>query len=244
MYEVPTIPISGTKNFIGLLGSALDHDHLSFMIAERIPFMKHILLCCCFVFACLGTGSESMYRIELPLNEHWLFQVVDSEQANVPATSWELVNLPHTWNATDGSQLEKDYRKGYGYYQHSFFAPQTWQGRSVFITIGAANAKAVVRLNGHIIGTHITGFTAFRCDLTPHLKFGVNNDVQIEVDNRISQAYPPITSDYTFFGGLYLTVSLTVTDTVHVSLMHHGASGVYLEQKEVSRAMATVHVHV
>ncbi len=183
-------------------------------------------------------------RENISLAERWLFQFVKSEQTAVIAADWQSVTLPHTWNAEDGSQILNAYRRGYGYYQRSFIAQESWRTRSVFLSVGAANALAIVRCNGVLVGEHRTGFTAIRFNLTPFLRFGETNDLQIEVDNRESLDYPPLISDYTFFGGIYRDVALHIIDPVHVSLTHHGSDGVYLVQTNVTAAVAHVQAHI
>ena len=43
--------------------------------------------------------------------------------------------------------------------------------------------NAEVWINGVSLGKHPYGYTAFRYDLTPHLKFGGDNVIAVRVDN-------------------------------------------------------------
>jgi len=183
-------------------------------------------------------------RIFQSLNEHWLFQVVDSETSAPLPAQWTDISIPHTWNAEDGSQVRHAYKRAVGYYQRSLRIHDDWRSKSIFLTIGAANAKAKVSLNGQMILEHRTGFTAFTADLTPHLRATADQDLQITVDNRHNLDYPPLVSDYTFFGGIHRQAWITVTDPVHVSLTHHGSSGVYLIQRQVDRGRAEVDAQI
>ena len=48
----------------------------------------------------------------LNINAKWAFS---KEATAVPAeldTAWEVVNLPHTWNAIDGQDGGNDYHRG------------------------------------------------------------------------------------------------------------------------------------
>jgi beta-galactosidase len=179
-----------------------------------------------------------------PLTDRWLFQFADSESASLDARSWDVITVPHTWNIADGSQSKKPYRRGIGHYQRAIAIPDDWRGRSVFLTVGAANAKAVVSWNGEAIAEHRTGFTAFTVDVTARLRPGAEQDLHVTVDNRHNLEYPPLVSDYTFFGGIHRAVWLTSTDPVHVSLTHHSSAGVYLVQKRVSHERAEVEAQV
>lgn len=189
----------------------------------------------------VGTASagESI-RQQIPWNPGWLFQLIDSETEALRTDGWSTITLPHTWNAEDGSQVQRAYRRGLGYYQHTLKIPTEWRSKSVFLTIGAANSRAVVSLNGKPILEHKTGFTAFTALLNPHLRPGESQDLQVLVDNRHNFEYPPLVSDYTFFGGIHRQAWLTVTDPLHLSLTHHGSSGVYLVQRRVDRERAEV----
>lgn len=192
-----------------------------------------------------GESTKDMGRQVVPLDDGWIFTFDGSGRqaaADIPAASWNAVTLPHTWNADDGAQVAKPYRRGVGHYRRILRAAPEWQGRSVFLTVGAANAKAVVVVNGAQVLEHVTGFTAFTADLTRVLRPDADNDVLITVDNRHNDDYPPLVSDYTFFGGIHRRAWLTITDPLHVSLTDHGSSGIFLLQKEVGRERAVVEV--
>jgi beta-galactosidase len=206
----------------------------------RCRFPSGVIL---LLFFCVPGWVADKREVQ-PLNDRWLFQLVDDEGADVKAAQWTELSLPHTWNAADGSQVRRAYRRGVGYYQRSLQIPETWRGRHVFLTIGAANARAQVSLNGRMLLEHRTGFTAFVADLTPHLRVTAEQDLQVTVDNRHNLDYPPLVSDYTFFGGIHRQAWLTVTDPIHISLTHHGSSGVFLSQRTVDRGRAEVDARI
>ena len=45
---------------------------------------------------------------------------------------------------------------------------------------------------------------------------------------------PPLSADFTFFGGLYRDVHLLVTDPVQISPLDYGSPGVYLKTTAVA----------
>ena len=54
------------------------------------------------------------------INEQWLFS---KEAKTVPAAlpaDWTELNLPHTWNGTDGQDGGNDYYRGTCYYAKNF----------------------------------------------------------------------------------------------------------------------------
>lgn len=226
-------------------GALVFHSDSTAIKISKIFFRTGVI---CFLLLSLVTtflaGAEIPLRQTVPLNDRWLFQLVDAPMDAVNVAAWKSVDLPHTWNAEDGSEIGKPYRRGYGYYQRSFLAESAWTGKRVFLSVGAANAKARVYCNNQLIGEHRTGFTAFRFDLTDAVRWGEDNALQIEVDNRASLEYPPIVSDYTFFGGIYRDVSLIIVENPHISLSHFGSNGVYLRQTTVDRQRAEIASHV
>ncbi len=213
-----------------------------FFKRERpIRFTVLALLCVQFFN---GLSAAEPIRDVVQINDRWLFQYADSESIALNPGAWESIAIPHAWNIADGSQTIRPYRRGVGYYQRSIGIPDAWRGRSTFLTFGAANAKAVISWNGDTIGEHRTGFTAFTVDVTRHLRAEAMQDLQITVDNRHHVEFPPLISDYTYFGGLYRSVWLTVTDPVHISLTDHSSSGVYLVQQQVNQERAEVDAQV
>ena len=51
-------------------------------------------------------------RTILNLNQGWLFAKGVAEAPVAMPADWETVNLPHTWNATDGQDGGNDYFRG------------------------------------------------------------------------------------------------------------------------------------
>lgn len=136
--------------------------------------------------------SIACMRKILPFNQGWQFRK-DGE------TSWQTVDLPHTWNALDGQDGGDNYYQGIGWYQKTFTAPDAAQ---IFIRFGAASKMASVFCNGQFVGEHRGGFSAFTMDLTPYLHSG-ENELTVKVDNHADLPVYPAQADFTFFGGLY-----------------------------------------
>ena len=154
----------------------------------------------------------------LPFNQGWQFRK-DGE------TSWQTVDLPHTWNALDGQDGGDNYYQGIGWYQKTFTAPDAAQ---VFIRFGAASKMASVFCNGQFVGEHRGGFSAFTMDLTPYLHSG-ENELTVKVDNHADLPVYPAQADFTFFGGLYRQVELLIfADKAHFNVTEYGADSLLL----------------
>src|SRR5581483_1483784 len=65
-------------------------------------------------------------------------------------------------------------------------------------------------LNGHRLGEYRGGYTPFSFELTPHVRWGGENVLAVEVDSRERPDTPPFGGriDYLTFGGIYRDVRL------------------------------------
>ncbi len=94
------------------------------------------------------------------------------------------VTLPRAWNEGDAyrvgiARLPDDTCR----YSKVFEAPQQWAGKRVFIEFEGVRQAAVVSLNGHRLGMSQNGVMAFGFDLTPYLRIGEENRLEVLTDN-------------------------------------------------------------
>ena len=166
---------------------------------------------------------------------------------NQPAASeyddsaWQTVDLPHTWNATDAQDGGGDYLRTVGWYRKELVWDNQFSGKKAFLEFLGANMQAECFVNGHSVGQHKGGYTAFRFDITEFLQEG-RNIIAMKVDNRYSESIAPLTADFSFFGGIYRKAFLVITDNVHIDRMDNGSSGLYLTPRKVSDKSATLEV--
>ena len=188
-------------------------------------------------------------RTTVGWNAGWRFALADpagAEGAAFDDGAWQSVDLPHTWNNKDGQDGGNDYHRGAAWYRHHLPADPAWAGRRVYLRLGAANIDSAVYVNGKPAGTHKGGFEAICYDVTPLLNPTGDNVVAVRVDNAKDLDVPPLTADFTFFGGLYRGAQLIVTDPVSISPLDDGSSGVEVRQDGVSadEAKLTVRTQV
>ena len=143
--------------------------------------------------------------------------------------NYEVVNLPHTWNAIDGQDGGNDYYRGRCIYEKEFSMPEHSSEECIYLEIPAAAYSAEVRLNGELVGTHEGGFSLFRFDLTKQLK--EHNTIQIAVSNEVNDHVYPQYADFTFYGGLYRGVNLVVVPKQHFAMRDHGSNGIFVTPK-------------
>lgn len=152
-------------------------------------------------------------------------------------SGWELVELPHTWNAADctgvssrAPEYSEGYYRGAGCYRRKVKLPhEQYHGKHVFIEFAGANTTTVLFVNGKKAGVHVGGYSAFRFDITKLVRPGADNQFTVYVSNATSEFVAPIgdCGDFTKMGGIYRAVRLIAVDKLRIALRDNGSSGVY-----------------
>ncbi len=174
------------------------------------------------------------------LNHDWKFIKQDEVNAMEQAyndENWEVVNVPHTWNAIDGAN-GFDFYKGACWYRKEFVVDTLAEGNKVFIEFNGSNSITDVYVNGQHMGQHRGGYSTFRFDITDVIEFGTMNTLAVKVDNTVVEDVYPQMADFTFYGGIYRDVNLVIANHVHFDLMDYGSKGIYVVQEEVSEEKA------
>ncbi|MCX2574166.1 glycoside hydrolase family 2 TIM barrel-domain containing protein [Pedobacter sandarakinus] len=169
------------------------------------------------------------------LNTGWQFYKAGSKIRST-------VNLPHTWNAKDVMDDVPGYYRGVGFYRKKLSIPSIYRHKSVSLYFEGANQKVKVFLNGRAVGTHTGGYTGFNIPLSG-LKFSGSDEIMVQVDNSFDNDVPPLTADFTFFGGLYRSVSLIISEPAHFSDRSFGSSGVFINGANVNKSKADIYIN-
>jgi beta-galactosidase len=175
----------------------------------------------------------------------WRFirqDVADAQNSNFDDSAWSVINLPHTWNNLDGQDGGKNYYRGIGWYRVHCAVDGSYTNRHFFLKFDGAFLVTDVYLNGNYLGEHQGGFAAFVFDATPYIKVGGDNVIAVKVNNTNNANIPPLSADFTFFGGIYRDVHLLVTDPVQISPLDYGSPGIYLKTTSVSSNSANLQV--
>ena len=75
------------------------------------------------------------------------------------------------------------------WYRSEFSMPNSWQGRRLRLHFGAVDYQATVWVNGHLVGSHRGGYTAFWFDITRHLSAG-ENVITVRVFDELTPEQP------------------------------------------------------
>lgn len=180
----------------------------------------------------------------IKINSDWKFSRLDEVHAinkDFNDVDWEIVNVPHTWNAIDGSN-GFDFYKGACWYRKEFCLDTSAKGNKVFIEFNGSNSITDVYVNGKHMGQHRGGYSTFRFDITEVIEYGNKNILSVKVDNTVVDDVYPQKADFTFYGGIYRDVNLIIANSVHFDLMDYGSKGVYIVQEDVSKEKASLRI--
>jgi beta-galactosidase len=205
----------------------------------RFYYLGLFILC-----ATLGARAQ---RLTQSISANWLFRkdsLALSPAQATQARNWEKISLPHTWNAADVLDDAPGYYRGTGWYKKTLLVPADWQRRRVFLRFEGANQEAEVYVNGQLAGRHAGGYTAFVVSISSFLgsagQAGAAVEVLVKVTNRYNADIPPLTADFTFYGGLYRDAYLVAAGPVHFNLGNYASSGVFVTTPQVTADAASV----
>lgn len=193
----------------------------------------------------VGWVQAQQQRVVYTINDGWKFVKGSPFQAQLNTcddSSWETVHIPHTWNDKDGDDETPGFYRGPAWYRKNIFIDKSQEGRRAVIYFEGANQEVQFYLNGQFVGEHKGGYTRFCFDITPNLRYGQDNLFAICVSNVYNPNIPPLSADFTFYGGIYRDVYLQFMNPVHIATNDYASSGVYIRTPQVSKSDATVEI--
>ena len=159
--------------------------------------------------------SVKEQRQQISKNWQYLENPVKDIAAANAMEDWTSVDLPHTWNADDTTDVITGYRRDASWYRKQLnLTPEA--GKRYFLHFEAAQMKASVYVNGKKSGDHVGGYTAFDIEITEQVKDGVN-DVLVRVDNGVDfDLIPSQKADFFQYGGLTRDVFVVTRPTTYL----------------------------
>ena len=198
-----------------------------------------------FILLFIVGWVQAQQRVVYTINDGWKFTKGSPFEAQLTGcddSSWETVNIPHTWNDKDADDETPGFYRGPVWYRKQLFIDKSQEGRRAVIYFEGANQEVRFYLNGQFVGEHKGGYTRFCFDITSHLRYGQENLFAIYVNNVYNPNIPPLSADFTFFGGIYRDVYLQFMNPVHIAANDYASSGVYIRTPEVSNSAASVEI--
>jgi beta-galactosidase len=203
--------------------------------------MKRYIIGIVLSFVTLSISLPLCARTVISINESWRFaKSAEADVSQADVSSWQAVNIPHTWNAQD-AYVEKNYFRGSCWYAKEFSAPTSFANKSVYLQFEGVQSYAQVFLNGKLLGEHKGGYTAFGFDISNALLIGQKNRLMVKVNNE-NKEIAPLHGDFTIWGGIYRDVYLTINEKVHIGFGQLSDKGVQITTPKVSEKLATVNV--
>lgn len=147
------------------------------------------------------------------LNDFWRFTKlpagmnISKDYAISPEyedTSWQPVELPHTYNSEDstGRMTVADggnyYRGTVCYRRNLALSFEECSGKELYLEFEGANTVAEVYINGRFAGEHSGGYSAFRFDITDYIYPNKDNLIAVIVSNAPTDYIAPITDNGDF----------------------------------------------
>ena len=198
-----------------------------------------------FILLFIVGWAQAQQRVVYTINDGWKFtkgSPFEAQLAGCDDSSWETVNIPHTWNNKDADDETPGFYRGPAWYRKQLFVDKSQEGRQAVIYFEGANQEVRFYLNGQFVGEHKGGYTRFCFDITSHLRYGQENLFTIYVNNVYNPNIPPLSADFTFFGGIYRDVYLQFMNPVHIATNDYASSGVYIRTPEVNNSAASVEI--
>ncbi len=177
-------------------------------------------------------------------NSNWKFKLDSINDYSKPSAStegWRPLTLPHDWSiefAFDSTSPTGNgggaLRGGLGWYVKNFTLPLSSKDKVVSIDFDGVYMNSEVWINGHYLGLRPYGFSSFRYDLTPYLKYDAEkNVIAVKVDNSKQP-----NSRWYSGSGIYRNVWLVTTSKIFVD--HWGT---FITTPVVSKQAATLHIN-
>ncbi len=186
-------------------------------------------------------------------DEGWRFSKTDNDTAlrvEADDSHWRSVTLPHDWSIEDlpqgrgvigpfstaspGGTSTGFTVGGVGVYRKEFTLPAEDAGKQVSIYFDGVYMESDVWINGHHLGFHPNGYTAFHYELTPYLHANGKPNTVVVRSKNIGE-----NSRWYSGSGIYRHVWLRVTDPVHIPVW-----GIFVTTPKVSQSLAQVEAAV
>ncbi len=157
------------------------------------------------------------------INENWYFSKEAKSAPESLPNDWEMLNLPHTWNGTDGQDGGNDYYRGTCYYA-KMLSGDMFAGKPVnYLQFDGVNSSATIYWNGKEMTRHHGGYSTFRVKLDDIKE---ENLLVVAADNAANDFVYPQNADFTFYGGIYRDVKIVGVEEAHFDLDFWGAPGI------------------
>lgn len=202
-----------------------------------ITFIFSIMLC----FIAMNTSlAQVSFGDAININEDWTFSRGDHPEAAQPEfndSRWRRLDLPHDWSVEGPYSPDLASCTGYlpggiGWYRKNLEIPADMSSKKVYIYFEGVYRDGEIFINGTSLGMRPNGYISYMYELTPYIRFGMENIVSVRVDHS-----QHADSRWYTGSGIYRDVYLVYANTIHIDQW-----GVYYTTPKVSDEEATIQV--
>lgn len=155
------------------------------------------------VYSFTPNAESKTQRTKTNINSDWYYLENDTEDISdaLKMNAWENINLPHSWNSLDATDLNPGYRRSGSWYKKTIDV--ALQSDLIYeLYFEGVNITSEVFVNGTKVGSHIGGYIGFTIDISEALKEG-KNEIIVRADNSYDpEIIPSQKSDFFIFGGI------------------------------------------
>ncbi len=184
----------------------------------RLPYICLFFIVSFSLYSC----EKEQGRFIENFNNDWKFFLGDAQGAEeilFDDSNWRILNLPHDWSIE--GKFSEDHPAtpaggalptGIAWYRKTFELSSKLKNKLVFIDFDGIYRNSEVWINGHYLGIRPNGYSSFRYELTPLLKYGQEENI---ISVRIDNSAQPNSRWYTG-SGIYRNVRLVTTGRLYV----------------------------
>jgi hypothetical protein len=197
----------------------------------------------------------SSSSLKLNFNPGWQLAKGSFPFEGTDDTHWDRVSTPQTYHEKFGYQGLNSGLKDLGphTYRKHFTVPETYEGCRLILEFEGIRQRGQFYLNGHLLGRSSHGVTPLGFDITPHVKFGGENTLHVEIDcddkefetgTPMCWFFPGFNSLY---GGIIRNVFLHVVPEVHATFplyTYLKTEGTYVYAENISTEKRTADIGI
>ncbi len=166
--------------------------------------IKAITLMVFMFFISSAQAEEPNLRTKTNINNDWLYAENSTEDIGdlTDYKNWIDINLPHSWNSEDATDMQPGYRRNASWYKKSLTIENIDESKDYHLYFEGANINTTVFVNGKKAGSHSGGYIGFNIAISEYIHQG-NNEILVRVSNEYDpEVIPSQKSDFFIFGGI------------------------------------------
>ena len=174
-----------------------------------------------FIVSCQSrTDTNKTYeRTKININEDWSYLENDTKEISeaLNTKDWMSINIPHSWNSLDATDLYPGYRRSGSWYKKTVTIDKINSNKIYELYFEGVNITSEIYVNGTKVGEHIGGYIGFTIDISKHIQNGTN-EIIVRADNSYNpEIIPSQKSDFFIFGGITRDVWFQTKPKTHLT---------------------------